>query len=228
MLLHEGLQPVVILTGDHEKRDLGSVVRDVEAKLREFHLPVGYRYELGGQYAAQQETTRNLAAVAGAGILLVLVVLVAQFGHLRPALAVLFTAPLALVGALATLWITRIPLNASSLMGCVLLVGLVVKNGILLLEVAEEEAAGGLAYEEALGVAGRRRIRPIAMTTLATLFGLSPLALAIGSGSELQQPLAVAVVGGLALSAVLSLAVLPALAAGFARLRLSRKRKDPT
>jgi len=119
---------------------------------------------------------------------------------------------------LAALWGTAMPLNASSLMGCVLLVGLVVKNGILLIEVTEEHASTeGVAYEDALAFAAERRIRPIAMTTLATIARLTPLALAIGSGSELQQPLAIAVIGGLSLSAVLSLAVLPSLAAGLRR-----------
>jgi multidrug efflux pump subunit AcrB len=149
--------------------------------------------------------------------LLVLMVLVAQFGSVRPALAVLLTTPLALVGALAALWITGAPLNAASLMGCVLLVGLVVKNGILLLEVAEERAGRGVPYDEALTQAATRRFRPIAMTTLATIAGLSPLALAVGQGAELQQPLAIAVIGGLTLSAALSLLVLPSLAAGLHR-----------
>ena len=97
-------------------------------------------------------------------------------------------------------------------MGCVLLVGLVVKNGILLMEVAEGHARDGMPYPNALARAAERRIRPIAMTTLATLAGLTPLALAIGPGAELQQPLAIAVIGGLSLSALLSLAVLPSLA----------------
>lgn len=219
VLLHEGLQPVVIVTADHEGRDLGGVVRDLQTVLHEVRLPPGYHVELGGQYAGQQESSRNLAVVALAGLLLVLVVLVAQFGSLRPALAVLLTAPLALVGALSALWMTGTPLNASSLMGCVLLVGLVVKNGILLVEVAEDHARDGkLDYVDALRVAAERRIRPIAMTTLATLVGLAPLALAIGAGSEMQQPLAIAVIGGLSLSAVLTLIVLPGLAAGLRRI----------
>lgn len=212
VLVHEGLQPVVIVTADHEGRDLGSVVRDVEKALATMRLPPGLHIEMGGQYEAQQESMRNLATIAGAGVLLVLVVLVAQFGRLRPAIAVLFTTPLAVVGALALLWMTGTPLNTSSLMGCVLLVGLVVKNGILLLEVAEEHAARGAPYDEALALAGERRVRPIAMTTLATIAGLAPLALGIGAGAELQRPLALAVIGGLALSAILSTLVLPSIA----------------
>ena len=217
VLLHEGLQPVVIVTADHEGRDLGGVMRDTERALGSLHLPPGYTLEYGGQYASQLEATRHLLLVALVGILLVLVVLVAQFGSLRPSLAVLLTAPLALVGALAALWLTGIPLNVSSLMGCVLLVGLVVKNGILLMEVAERHATDGRVYADALRLAAEERVRPIAMTTLATLVGLLPLAFAVGRGAEMQQPLAVAVIGGLTLSALLSLVALPALAAGFAK-----------
>ncbi|HSO33824.1 MAG TPA: efflux RND transporter permease subunit, partial [Labilithrix sp.] len=212
VLVHEGLQPVVIVTADHEGRDLGSVVRDIEKAIATMDLPRGVRIEMGGQYEAQKESLQNLATVAAAGVLLVLVVLVAQFGSVRAALAVLLTTPLALVGAFALLWITGTPLNTSSLMGCVLLVGLVVKNGILLLEVAEEHAATGTPYEEALALAGERRIRPIAMTTLATLAGLAPLALGIGAGAELQRPLALAVIGGLGLSSLLSTLALPSIA----------------
>ena len=227
VLFHEGLEPVVIVSADHEARDLGNVVRDIRSAIADVELPPGYRIEIGGQYAGQQEASQNLAAVAMAATLLVLVVLVAQFGALRPALAIILTAPLALVGALAALWVTDTPLNVSSLMGCVLLVGLVVKNGILLLEVAEEHAHEGMPYVDALALAAGRRIRPIAMTTIATLAGLAPLALALGSGSELQQPLAIAVMGGLSLSAVLSLAVLPSLAATLRGLRWRRKTDEP-
>ena len=217
-LVHEGMQPVVIVTADHEGRDLGAVVRDIQQAIAPIVLPRGVRLEIGGQYEAQQESLKNLAVVAAAGVLLVLVVLVAQFGSVRPAIAVLLTTPLALVGAFVILWVTATPLNTSSLMGCVLLVGLVVKNGILLLEVAEEHAAAGMPYDEALAVAGERRVRPIAMTTLATLAGLAPLALGVGAGAELQRPLALAVIGGLALSAVLSTLALPSIAGALRRI----------
>lgn len=211
-LQHEGLQPVITVEADHEGRDIGGVTRDVQKALEGFPVPAGYRLELGGEYEGQIESQKDLARVAAMGVALVLLVLVAQFGGLRPAISVILTTPLALVGALAALWITSTPLNASSLMGCVLLVGLVVKNGILLVEVAEAMAREGVTYGSALGLAAERRARPIAMTTLATLVGLTPLALALGSGSEFQQPLAIAVLGGLTLSAPLSFLVLPSLA----------------
>jgi multidrug efflux pump subunit AcrB len=145
------------------------------------------------------------------GLLAVAVVLMAQFRRARLAVLVLATAPLAIVGALFTLLVADVPLNASSLMGCVLLVGLVVKNGILLLEQLELTLAEGIPLDDALLAAGSLRVRPILMTTIATLAGLAPLALGVGAGAEIQRPLAIAVIGGLSVSTVISLLVLPAL-----------------
>jgi CzcA family heavy metal efflux pump len=215
-LVRENLRPAVIVTADREARDLGSVMRDVRARLRSVRLPEGYRIELGGQYEGQQETFRDLGAVMAFGLIAVLVVLLAQFRRARLAFLVLSSVPLALCGALATLRLTEIPLNASSLMGCVLLAGLVVKNGILLLEQYESLRNAGQLAQQALIEAGQIRVRPILMTTLATIAGLTPLALGIGAGAELQRPLAVAVIGGLVASTAASLLVLPSLASLFA------------
>jgi CzcA family heavy metal efflux pump len=211
LLVRESLRPTVILTADHGDRDLGSVARDIQTRLRGLKLPDGYRIELGGQYEGQMATLRDLSAVMGFGLLAVLVVLLAQFRRARLAFVVLLSVPLAVVGALLTLWLTGMPLNASSLMGCVLLVGLVVKNGILLLEQYEQFLGQGRDVERALVDAGRIRLRPILMTTLATIAGLAPLALGIGAGAEIQRPLAVAVIGGLAVSTAVSLVLLPSI-----------------
>jgi CzcA family heavy metal efflux pump len=218
-LTRENLRPVVIVTADRERRDLGSVMRDVRARLAGLPLPEGYRLEIGGQDERQRDTFRNLVAVMGFGLVAVLLVLLVQFRHVRLALVVLLAAPLAMVGAMATLWITGTPLNASSLMGCVLLIGLVVKNGILVLEHAERARDLGASWDQALREAGQVRVRPVLMTTVATLAGLSPLALGVGSGAELQRPLALAVIGGLVVSTAVSLLVLPALAALVVRER---------
>lgn len=211
LLMRESLRPVVILDGDHEDRDLGSVVADIKRRLRGFSLPEGYRLELGGQYEGQQNTLAQLTRVMGFGLGAVLIVLLAQFRRARLAFAVLAAVPLAVVGALGTLWATQVPLNASSLMGCVLLVGLVVKNGILLLEQYERFLRKGEPPEEALILAGRIRVRPILMTTLATIAGLAPLAIGFGAGADIQRPLAVAVIGGLLVSTAVTLFVLPSL-----------------
>src|SRR5436190_1405787 len=210
-LVRENLRPAAILTADHEGRDLGSVAADVNRRLSGTSLPEGSAREFGGQYRAQQETFRQLAGVVGFGLLAVLAVLLAQFRRARLALVVLGSVPLAVAGALLTLLATGVVLNASSLMGCVLLVGLVVKNGILLLEQAESLWDRGATLEGALVEAGSIRVRPILMTTLATVAGLAPLALGIGAGAEIQRPLAVAVIGGLIISAIVSLLVTPSL-----------------
>jgi CzcA family heavy metal efflux pump len=210
-LTRENLRPVVIVTADHAGRDLGSVVRDVQRRLRGLTLPEGYRLEIGGQYESGRQTFLDLGIVIAFGLLAVLVVLAAQFRRVRHGLLVLATVPLAIVGAVLTLWLADVPLNASSLMGCVLLVGLVVKNGILLLEQFEASRESGLGVSEALLHAGGERVRPILMTTVATLAGLAPLVFGLGAGAEIQRPLAVAVVGGLCVSTVVSLLVLPAM-----------------
>jgi multidrug efflux pump subunit AcrB len=183
----------------------------VSDRLGGLALPRGYRVEVGGQLESARQTQRDLAGVFGLGVALVLAVLLVQLRSLRLALVVLLGAPLALVGAVVTLLVTGIPLDASSLMGCVLLAGLVVKNGILLLEHAQAHAAES-GFREAVARAGARRLRPILMTTSATVVGLVPLALGFGAGAELQRPLAVATIGGLLLSTLVTLFALPALA----------------
>lgn len=212
-LMHEALQPLVAITADHEHRDLGAVADDVEKIVQKLQLPQGYRVVLGGQIESQRATIHDLASVGVVGLLLVLTVLAAQFHRFRLALLVLSSVPIAIVGAIFSLLVTRAPLNASSLMGCVLLVGLVVKNGVLLLEEAEKQVDAGISALEAVVAASERRLRPVLMTTLATLAGLLPLALGIGAGAELQRPLAIAVIGGLLTSTIATLGMLPPFAA---------------
>jgi multidrug efflux pump subunit AcrB len=173
--------------------------------------------EIGGRAESQARAFREILLVLGLGVLVVFAVLVAQFRSARAALLVLLTVPPALGGGILFLAVTRVALNVSSLMGLVLLVGLVVKNGILLVESAMGRLEAGDALAVALRHAGGRRLRPILMTTLCTVFGLLPLAFALGAGSELQRPLAVAVIGGLLFSTAATLFLLPALAGAFLR-----------
>lgn len=216
-VLREDQRPVVVITGAIEGGDLGAVMGQVSDALDGVTPPAGYSVELAGAWRQQQGAFGEIARVLALAVLAVGVVLVGQLRSLRLALLVLSTTPVAVVGALLSLWATGVPLNVSSLMGVVLLVGLVVKNGILLLEQAVVLEERGVPRVDALVQAGARRLRPILLTTLCTMAGLLPLALGIGAGSELQQPLAVAVLGGLAVSTVVSLFLLPALAAGRAR-----------
>jgi multidrug efflux pump subunit AcrB len=167
--------------------------------------------EIGGQYASAQEAFRALLLVLTLAAASVICVMVIQFQSFIEPLVILLAAPLSFVGAMLLLLITGTALNVASFMGLILLVGLVVKNGIILLDFTRHRMKDGLTLERAITEAGRIRLRPILMTTLCTLFGLLPLALGLGAGSELQKPLALAVIGGLALSTPITLYVVPTL-----------------
>jgi CzcA family heavy metal efflux pump len=207
-LLRENQRLMVVLTARLEGRDLGSAITDVKKVLAEYKFPVGYTYEIGGQYESQQSSFHDLMFILGLALAAVFVVLVIQFRAFLPALVIISAAPLSLIGVFMLLLITGTPLNVSSFMGIILMVGLVVKNGIILFEYYER-LHGTMAVTDALVQAGRIRLRPILMTTLCTLFGLLPLALGIGSGAELQKPLAIAVIGGLTVSMIITLVVIP-------------------
>jgi multidrug efflux pump subunit AcrB len=213
VLRREALEQVVVMTAAVAGGDLGGAESAVRGVMAGVELPRGARYEIGGQAASAREARRELMMVGALGAALVLVVLLVQLGSLRLALVVLLGAPLAVVGALAVLVATGVALDVSSLTGCILLVGLVVKNGILLFEHAEVLRAAGMPLDDALAAAARRRARPILMTTCATLAGLAPMAFELGAGAALQRPLAIAVMGGLAVSTAVTVIVLPGLAA---------------
>ncbi|MFL5482875.1 MAG: efflux RND transporter permease subunit [Gemmatimonadaceae bacterium] len=211
-LLRENQQQMIAITSDVSNRSLGSVMDDVKAVLAKKRPPPGIRMELGGQYASQQEAFRGLLLVLALAVASVVGVMVLQFQSFVEPLVVLLAAPLSFVGAMTLLLITGTPLNVSSFMGLILLVGLIVKNGIILLDFTRHRMLqAGLPLETAIVEAARVRLRPILMTTLCTLFGLLPLALGLGAGSELQKPLALAVIGGLALSTPITLFLVPTL-----------------
>ena len=211
-LLRENQQQLVRLTADVAGRALGDVMNDVRAVLAKHAVPQGIRLEIGGQYATQQTAFASLLLVLALAAVSVVGVMVIQFRSFVEPFVVLLAAPLSFVGAILALLVTRTPLNVSSFMGGILLVGLIVKNGIILLDFTDHlMRERGLALEAALREAARVRLRPILMTTLCTLFGLLPLALGLGTGSELQKPLALAVLGGLALSTPITLFLVPSL-----------------
>lgn len=212
-LIRQDQRQMVAITAGLSGRGLGSATNDVRTILNKTNLPPGVTYQLGGQYESQQTAFRGLLTVFGLALALVFIVLVIQFrSYLKP-LIILFAAPVSLVGALLALWITRTPLNISSFMGLIMLLGLVVKNGIILLDYTDRlRAERDIPLADALREAGRVRLRPILMTTLCTIFGLAPLAIGVGAGAELQRPLAIAVIGGLTLSTFITLLVMPTLA----------------
>jgi CzcA family heavy metal efflux pump len=208
-LTRENLRQVALVTGRLENRDLGSAAAEIQSRLRRLKLPVGYTTEVGGQYESQRQAFRELLLVFGAAAALVLLVLVIEFRALTPALILLLAAPLSFGGSFLLLRLAGSELDVSSSMGLILLVGLVVKNGIVMLDYAHRLRAEGLPFVDAVAQAARVRLRPILMTTLCTLFGLLPLALGLGAGAELQKPLALAVVGGLGLSTLVTLFAVP-------------------
>lgn len=216
-LLRENLRSMALVTGRLDARDLGSAVDEIRQHLAALPLPVGYTYEIGGSYESQRQAFGELLMVFGVAAILVFTILVVQFRSFVPALLILAAAPLSVGGALLLLVLTGTELNVSSAMGLILLVGLVVKNGIMLLDVSERVHAAGESFEHAVAHAARVRLRPILMTTFCTLFGLLPLALGLGSGAELQKPLALAVIGGLTLSTPVTLLVVPGLYAAIQR-----------
>ncbi|MGD8213391.1 MAG: efflux RND transporter permease subunit, partial [Desulfobacterales bacterium] len=190
-------------------RDLGSVASEVQVLLDQIPRPVGYDLMVAGNFEEQQKASRELFISLVLALVLVYMVLACQYESLRDPLVVMFSVPLAAVGVLVTLFITQTTLNVQSYIGCIMLGGIVVNNAILLVDQAGRLIGDGIHIREALTEAGRRRLRPILMTTLTTILGLMPLALGIGEGSDAQAPLARAVVGGLTGSTLITLVLIP-------------------
>ena len=165
--------------------------------------------EFGGLYQQQQESFRNLLLVLAIAMLLVFTVLLIEFGSFHEPVAIVFGAVLALFGTIAALWLTDTTLNVVSFLGAIIGVGIVAKNGILMLDLVDHLRAKGLSLEEALVRSGRRRLRPVLMTSLAAALGMLPLAYGIGSGADMLKPLAIAVIGALCFSVLLSLIATP-------------------
>jgi HAE1 family hydrophobic/amphiphilic exporter-1 len=190
-------------------RDLGSVAAEVQARLGQIPRPVGYDLTVAGDFEEQQKAFRELVISLVLALVLVYMVLACQYESFRDPLVIMVSVPVAAVGVLVTLFITATTLNVQSYIGCIMLGGIVVNNAILLVDQAGRLVRDGMRIHDALTEAGRRRLRPILMTTLTTIFGLLPLALGIGEGSDAQAPLARAVVGGLIGSTLITLVLIP-------------------
>ncbi len=205
----ENLQRDVTVTARLEGRDLGSAMKAVQRAVSSLHLPSSIRIVYGGTYEEQQRSFRDLIMVLALAIVLVFVVLLFEFRSFAAPVAILSSALLSTSGVFFALLVTRTTFNISSFMGLIMVVGIVAKNGILLLDSEQKFRLAGASVEEAVLQAGRRRLRPIVMTALATVAGMLPLALALGAGSEMLQPLAIAVIGGILISMALSLIITP-------------------
>jgi CzcA family heavy metal efflux pump len=220
----DGLRQSIAVTARLEGRDLGSTIRDIQSHLaREVHLPAGMTVEYGGLYQEQQASFRELLVALALAIALVFIVLVVEFRSFVHPAAIVTGAVLAISGSLLALLLTHTTLNVVSMMGLIMIVGIVSKNGILMLDTVEDHIRGGEDVTTALLRSGRRRFRPVLMTSLAAMLGMLPLALALGSGSELLRPLAVCVIGGLLFALVLSLVITPVV---YALIRGKRKVED--
>jgi HAE1 family hydrophobic/amphiphilic exporter-1 len=199
----------VTVTANYSGRDLGSVAADVQGRLDQIPRPVGYDLMVAGNFEEQIKAFRELVTSLLLALVLVYMVLACQYESFRDPLVVMFSVPLAAIGVLVTLFVTKTTLNVQSYIGCIMLGGIVVNNAILLVDQASRLIQEGLCTRDALTEAGRRRLRPILMTTLTTILGLMPLALGIGEGSDAQAPLARAVVGGLTGSTLITLVLIP-------------------
>jgi CzcA family heavy metal efflux pump len=205
----ENLQRLVVVTGRLEGSDLGSAMTRVRQTMAGLHLPASVRVEYGGTYEEQQKSFRDLLRVLLLALALVFAVLLAEFRNFPAPIAILASSVLSISGVILALLITRITFNVASFMGLIMVIGIVAKNGILLLDADEKFRAEGASAREAMLHAAQRRLRPIVMTAIAAVCGMLPLAFALGAGSKMLQPLAIAVIGGLTISMLLSLVVTP-------------------
>ena len=205
----ENLQREVVVTGRLEGADLGTSVKRIQTEVAALHLPKTVRVSYGGTYEEQQKSFSELTQVLLFALVLVFAVLLAEFRNLYAPFAILVSSVLSTGGVIAALLITGTTFSVASFMGLIMVIGIVAKNGILLLDAEARFRASGMAPEQAMLNAGRRRLRPILMTALAAITGMLPLAFALGAGSQMLQPLAISVIGGLLISMVLSLLVTP-------------------
>jgi multidrug efflux pump subunit AcrB len=207
----ENLKQVVLVSGRLTGSDLGGAMVKVKAAVAKLNLPSSITVEYGGTYQEQQKSFADLSRVLLLALALVFGVLLAEFRNLSAPIAILTSSVLSTAGIILALALTGQTFNVASYMGIIMVIGIVAKNGILLLDADERARAAGADAREAMLQAAQRRLRPIVMTAIAAMCGMLPLAFALGAGSEMLQPLAIAVIGGLLLSVLLSLVVTPAL-----------------
>jgi multidrug efflux pump subunit AcrB len=210
-ILRENLQRDVEVTARLEGLDLGTGIAAVRKTVRNLNVPSSIRVVYGGTYEEQQKSFHDLAVVLLLALVLVFLVLLFEFRSFSAPVAILSSAVLSTSGVVLALLITRTTFNVSSFMGLIMVIGIVAKNGILLLDANQKFRSVGYSAEEALIQAGRRRLRPIVMTAMAAVAGMLPLSLAWGAGAQMLQPLAIAVIGGILISMVLSLLITPAI-----------------
>jgi HAE1 family hydrophobic/amphiphilic exporter-1 len=209
IISHLDRDNVVVVEANTQGRSLGEVNADITAKLAGFALPTGYRITAGGEVKDQQQVFSRMFEAMGIAVLLMYLILVIQFGSFLEPLAIMISLPLSLIGVVLALLITHGTLNIMSLIGVILLMGIVAKNAILLIDFAKWGQESGKDRRTAIIEAGRVRLRPIMMTTLALIAGMIPVALGRGEGADFRAPLGRAIIGGVITSTVLTLLVIP-------------------
>lgn len=202
-------QRVVHITANPVGRDLGSIAQDLESAFAQMQLPPGFSIRLAGQIQQQRETFEGLTYASALALILVYMVMAAQFKSLIDPFIIMFSVPMGIPGVIVILYLTNTTISTSSLMGIIMMLGIVVSNGVLLVDYTNVLRRRGLDLAAAVVTASRTRLRPILMTSLATVVGLMPMALGLGTGSETNAPLARAVVGGLTVSTILTLFLVP-------------------
>ena len=223
IIKRQDLQRRVALYANAEGRPSGNVGDDVQKITKQMPLPPGYRFSIAGQQEDTQESTDALFASLGLAVIFIYLVLASQFASFTQPVAIMASLPFTLIGVLLALLLTGTTLNILSMIGFVMLMGLVTKNGILLVDFANRARRGGASLHEALMSAGQVRLRPILMTTAAMIFGMLPLALGLGASGETQSPMGRAIIGGVITSTLLTLIVVPVIYTYFDRLSEWRK-----
>jgi len=219
---------IVYVSGTIGDRSLGEIIADLRVQVDQINRPDGYEIRFGGEWEDQQESFRELTFAGILALLLVYMVMAAQFESLRDPFIILFSIPLAAIGVVTMLVITDTTFNMQGFLGVIVLVGIVVNNAIVLIDYTNQlRREHGYGIRDSVITAGGRRLRPILMTTITTILGLTPMALGLGEGSELQVPMARVVIGGLLTSTLITLVFIPVVYATLeeATEKLARRRR---
>ena len=217
---------VVTVSSTIYNRALGDIAADVNKAVSELSLPTGIALKMSGSYEDQQEAFGDMGTLLLLVILLVYIVMATQFESFRDPFIIMFSLPFAFTGVFLALWLTGTSLSLIALIGSIMLVGIVVKNGIVLIDYINLNKERGMSIYKAVVSGGKSRLRPVLMTTIATILGMLPMALGIGEGSEIWQPMGIAIIGGLTVSTILTLVVVPVIYTSFHSLGINMKRRS--
>ena len=222
---HENRQRVITVSAGLSGVALGTAAEAAQAKIDNIEVPDGVSIVIAGSVEDQRESFADLLTLLALIVILVYIVMATQFESFLSPFIIMLSVPFAFTGVFLALWITNTPLGMIALIGAIMLVGIVVKNGIVIVDFTNLQRERGLSINQAVITAGKSRLRPVLMTSLATIFGMIPLAIGSGEGSEMWKPMGIAVVGGLTFSTLLTLVVVPTVYSVFGNRQLKRERK---